>query len=463
MACFGEKIAGYRQEMVKHLCELVQIKSVSLSGPAGMPFGEGPRRALDYTLRLADSLGFKAVDVDGYAGYAEYGEGADYIAVISHLDVVPEGSGWTYPPYSATIRDGVIYGRGVSDNKCGAIASLYALKALKDAGIPFRHKVRLIFGCSEETGMADLDYYFQKEPYPVFGFSPDSGYPIVNGEKGILDCWLCCEAGHGKIRSISSGDAFNVVPDHARAVLCRSRLSEQELRQLRLAAVPSEGGQTDFSLEESDTELTVTAYGKNCHGAHPEGGVNALLKLLLLLAQTVQEEGGMEKLLTGVSQKIGMSYDGAGMGIACSDSQSGSLTMNTGGMVSMDNEKIALSLDIRYPVSADGEQLLKQLQQAAQTCGLTAKLERLSPPLNVPGDSPWIALLADAYREMTGEQAALVTISGGTYSRKSNNTCVGFGAAGSGAHHVDEHLEIDEWMRHASIMTQALFHLVQKE
>ena len=129
----------------------------------------------------------------------------------------------------------------------------------------------------------------------------------------------------------------------------------------------------------------------------------------------------------------------------------------------MDNDKIALSLDIRYPVSADGEQLLKQLQQAAQTCGLTAKLERLSPPLNVPGDSPWIALLADAYREMTGEQAALVTISGGTYSRKSNNTCVGFGAAGFGAHHVDEHLEIDEWMRHASIMTQALFHLVQKE
>ena len=463
MAYFGEKIAAYRQEMVQHLCELVQIKSVSLTGPKGMPFGEGPRKALDYTLQLARSLGFTAVDLDGYAGYAEYGEGEDYIAVISHLDVVPEGSGWTYPPYSATIQEGVIYGRGVSDNKCGAIASLYALKALKDENVPFRHKVRLIFGCSEETGMEDLDYYFQKEPYPVFGFSPDSGYPIVNGEKGILDCWLKGKIGKGKISALSSGEAFNVVPDQAKAILSLPCLSQTEISLLQRMVSPPERGQNDFSLEVNHTELLLTAYGKTSHGAHPEGGVNALLKLILLLNQTVETDEGMQKFLSGVSEKIGMSYDGAGMGIACEDSQSGPLTMNAGGMVQMNGEEVAISLDIRYPVTADGEQLLQQLQQTARDIGLTVTLERLSPPLNVPGDSPWIALLADAYREMTGESAGLVTISGGTYSRKSNNTCVGFGAAGSGAHHADEHLAIDELVRHGSIMTQALYHLVQKE
>ena len=463
MACFGEKVAAYRQEMVERLCELVRIKSVSLTGPEGMPFGEGPRRALDYTLQLARSLGFTAVDVDGYAGYAEYGEGEDYIAVISHLDVVPEGSGWTDPPYSATIRDGVIYGRGVSDNKCSAIASLYALKTLKEEGIPFRHKVRLIFGCSEETGMADMDHYFQKEPYPVFGFSPDSGYPIVNGEKGILDCWLRGEIGEGKILSLSSGEAFNVVPDQAKAVLSRERLTAEEEKRLRQVIIPSDGGPADFSLEEGERKLVLTAFGKTSHGANPEGGVNALLKLICLLSRTVAEEGGMQKFLDGVSHKIGMTYDGAGMGVACSDEQSGPLTMNAGGMVRISGGEIAVSLDIRYPVSLDGEQLLERLGQSARESGLSVSLERLSPPLNVPGDSPWIALLADAYREMTGEVAALVTISGGTYSRKSNNTCVGFGAAGSGAHHADENLRIDDFIRHASIMTQALFHLVQKE
>lgn len=467
MSHFGEKIAVYRQEMVEHLCELVRIKSVSLDGPKGMPFGEGPRKALDYALQLARSLGFTAVDVDGYAGYAEYGEGEDYIAVITHLDVVPEGAGWNDPPYSATIRDGVIYGRGVSDNKCGVIASLYALKMLKEEGVPFRHRIRLIFGCSEETGMADMDYYFQKEPYPVFGFSPDSGYPIVNGEKGILDCWLKGKVEQGKIRSISSGEAFNVVPDFAQAVLSRPLLTEEEVRCLRQAADQSggveAGSPADFRLEETDMELVVSAYGKTSHGADPEAGVNALLKLIGLLSRAVKEKRGMARFLEGVAQRIGTACDGAGLGIACDDAQSGPLTVNAGGMVRIQDGEIAISLDIRYPISADGENLLMALRQSAEECGLDAELERLSPPLNVPGDSPWIGLLADAYREMTGKEAELVTIGGGTYSRKSNNTCVGFGSAGSGAHHANESLKIDDFIRHASIMTQALFHLIQKE
>ncbi|EGD49950.1 peptidase M20, partial [Thermoanaerobacter ethanolicus JW 200] len=71
-----------------------------------MPYGEGVAKALDKALEIAQSLGFRTKNVDGYVGYAEYGEGEEMIGVLGHLDVVPEGDGWTYPPYGAEIHDG---------------------------------------------------------------------------------------------------------------------------------------------------------------------------------------------------------------------------------------------------------------------------------------------------------------------------------------------------------------------
>ena len=78
--------------------EIVRIPSVE--GPAlpGKPFGRESGRSPRKTLELAESLGFRVKNVDGYAGHAEFGEGEETMGILGHLDVVPEGSGWTYPP-----------------------------------------------------------------------------------------------------------------------------------------------------------------------------------------------------------------------------------------------------------------------------------------------------------------------------------------------------------------------------
>ena len=105
----------YLDDMVATLQEVIRIPSKKGDAMPGMPFGEGPCRALEYMLAKGRELGFDTVNVDGYAGHVEYGEGDEIIAVLGHLDVVPEGDGWTYPPYGGVIANGNVYGRGACE------------------------------------------------------------------------------------------------------------------------------------------------------------------------------------------------------------------------------------------------------------------------------------------------------------------------------------------------------------
>ncbi|MCG0276560.1 MAG: Sapep family Mn(2+)-dependent dipeptidase, partial [Thermosediminibacteraceae bacterium] len=181
-----EKAIKLNEEpLIKSVCEIIKIRSVEDAPAPGKPFGEGVARALEYALDLSRSFGFRTKNLDNYIGWAEWGEGAEMVGILVHLDVVPEGSGWTYPPFGGEIHDGKIYGRGAVDNKGPAMAALYALKTLKDAGVKFKRRVRVIFGTNEESGMKCIKYYLEHDEEPTMAFSPDAEYPIINGEKGI--------------------------------------------------------------------------------------------------------------------------------------------------------------------------------------------------------------------------------------------------------------------------------------
>ncbi|WJH33410.1 Sapep family Mn(2+)-dependent dipeptidase [Paenibacillus sp. CC-CFT747] len=180
----GEKVLVYREDILHHVRELIRIRSVLSEPKEGMPYGEGVHAALTYVLQLAEQLGFRTAQVDGHAGHAEYGEGEKLAAVLVHVDTVAEGDGWSVDPFQAVLRDGRIYGRGASDNKAAAIAALFCLKAVQDSGLLPKKRIRIIFGTNEENGMTDLDHYFEKEPLPDYGFTPDAAYPIIHAEKG---------------------------------------------------------------------------------------------------------------------------------------------------------------------------------------------------------------------------------------------------------------------------------------
>ena len=170
--------------MIDTLARWIRVPSVRAERSAdNAPFGAQVRRALDVAMEDMARLGMNPRDVDGYCCDGEIGTGDEVIAVLAHLDVVPEGEGWHHDPYGAEIVDGRMVGRGTSDDKGPGVAALFAMKAIVDAGIPLRRRCRLILGCDEECGMQDLEYYEKKIGLPAKGFSPDADFPLINTEK----------------------------------------------------------------------------------------------------------------------------------------------------------------------------------------------------------------------------------------------------------------------------------------
>ena len=169
-----DHVLARKDEMIACLRETVSIPSVQQEPAPGAPYGIPVRQCLDQVADAAEKLGFSPVSVDNHVLWCEYGTGEEMVAVLGHLDVVPAGDGWTCDPWGGEIKDGKIWGRGTTDDKGPSIAALFALAALRDSGLPLRRRVRLLLGCNEETGSADIKYYLaQGGEVPVMGFTPD--------------------------------------------------------------------------------------------------------------------------------------------------------------------------------------------------------------------------------------------------------------------------------------------------
>ena len=164
-----------KENMISNLQNLIKIPSVyEESSNPNIPFGKNTVTALNYILELGNQLGFRKKNIDNYCGYIEFGTGKELIGIVGHLDVVPEGENWTYPPFEGKIVDNKIYGRGSIDDKGPVIASLYAMKAImdycNDNCITLNKRVRLILGLNEERDWKCIDYYKKHEEIPSIRF-----------------------------------------------------------------------------------------------------------------------------------------------------------------------------------------------------------------------------------------------------------------------------------------------------
>ncbi|MDO4701299.1 MAG: Sapep family Mn(2+)-dependent dipeptidase [Erysipelotrichaceae bacterium] len=179
-----EMVDSLKEELIQEVCNLVSINSIKDTPLNDAPFGKGCKEVLDYIIDLGKQDGFLTKNVDGYMAYVQSHPGDKHIGVFGHLDVVSVEGEWMYPPFSATIADGRIYGRGALDNKGPIMAAYFALKALKKVGVTLKHPIRIVFGADEESGMSDIEYYLKKEPLPYMGFTPDNKFPAIYGYRG---------------------------------------------------------------------------------------------------------------------------------------------------------------------------------------------------------------------------------------------------------------------------------------
>ncbi len=449
------------KQLLTATSEIIKIRSVRETPQEGMPFGEGPAKALNYALDLAKSFGLETKNLDNYAGWAQWGEGDEMIGILVHLDVVPEGSGWTFPPYGGKIHNGRVYGRGAIDNKGPAMAALFALKSLKDAGIKFNRRVRVIFGTDEESGFECMEYYKKYDEPPTMGFSPDANYPIINGEKGILTFSFASlfdekKADQGaKLLSFKGGHRPNMVPDYAEAHIAGNIDEITDAVESAINTVPG-----NFEVEEKQDRVIIKSYGVSAHASTPEKGKNACMLLANLLGK-VRLSKPYSDFVEFLNDKIGLDTTGKGLGIDFKDDISGQLTFNVG-ILESDENKATVTINIRYPIKYKGEEIIEQIRKNTPEF---IQIENISDnkPHYVPEDSIIIQKLKYAYEKVTGEKAYCFSIGGGTYARMFDN-CVAFGPIFPGkpelAHQVDEYIEVEDLFKNLRIYTYVLKELI---
>lgn len=388
------------------------------------PFGPEVTKALEHFLSCAERLGFKTKNIDNMAGWAEAGEGAELIGILAHLDVVPVGdlSEWKYPPFSATVAEEKLWGRGSVDDKGPAFAALYAVKSLMDAGRLNGKRIRLIVGGDEESGSRCMERYVKSEEIPAYSFSPDSSFPLINAEKGMMKISVTEEFVDiadfisPRLVSMKGGFRFNVVPDRAEAIFDGS-FSNAHLDALR--ANPKLG------VIEQNGKTHVRAFGKTGHAMAPEMGENAVLTLFKALSDDVEwSPTAAQRFVRGVAA-IFADTRGDAAGISRSDEVSGPLTWNLA-IVDLDEKSGTIKLDVRYPVTENAEKLEADLRALFEKQGMKMTVERHSPSLFVPPETPLIQKLLAAYTNVTGEKAEAKSTGGGTYCRSMPNS-VSFG------------------------------------
>lgn len=420
---FGKKILDYKEDILNDLKTLLEIKSVSSEG------SENCKKALDFILKRAEESGLTVKNIKDKAGHIELGSGGELRGVLTHLDVVPAGKNWSVEPFTLTRKNGRLYGRGIVDDKGASIIDLYCLKALKDNHVKGKNTVRCIFGTDEEIGMSDMETYFSEEPLPEMSFTPDSDYGICFAEKGILQIKIS----GGKNNSIIefyAGSAVNAVPEEARAVY----YSNNELKE--------------------DSFL-----GKAAHACMPDKGKNAAAGLIMLLKNNEVE---LSSLLTFINDKISNETNGESLGIKMSDEPSGELTCNLG-KVRINEAESYFTLDIRYPVTKDGNKIYKLIKLLCESYNLKTEIIHNIEPLYLPKDSKIVSTLSKAYEDITGEKPELYSTGGGTYARMLKGKGVAFGPAfkedNVNMHNADESIDEEMFFTHAKICLQAIYKL----
>ena len=450
---FGEKILDYWDDILKDLKEMVAIPSVAKGADGKYPFGKDAAAAVDKAMELCAKYDLNAKNCDYYAMHAEIGSGEENAVVMAHLDVVPAGEGWLSDPFTMDIRDGFAYGRGVSDNKGPAIVALHCLRALRDAGVVGKRKLRVVLGSAEEIGMQDMGYYFSKEQTPTMGFTPDASYGLCHCEKGLFRFAVTGPVGE-KIKSFKAGTVVNAVPYKAEAdVLC----CDEGFKKLSAAA---EAAETTFDIARTEDGAHIVAHGVASHASLPQNGVNAAAHLVRLLCSVWGDKCGA--LLRFMDEKIGLTYDGSLIGVKMSDEPSGDLTFNLG-LVDIENGTGRFDVDIRYPATKKGADIDAVLRAQVESAGLTYELGSDEAPLYLPKDGPLVQLLSGAYEDVTGEKCDVFSMGGGTYARQMGGKGVAFGASfnedESNAHNCNECLNLEHYKLHAQICLEAMYRM----
>lgn len=467
---YEDKISAYfddpkvKSELVDAISRLVSVKSVKGDAQPGQPFGPGPAAALAEGLALAGEWGFSTENHENYVGSADLNDKETRLHILGHLDVVGEGTGWSTDPYTCVEKDGMLYGRGVSDDKGPVVCAMLAMRCVRELGLPLSSNARLIMGTDEESGSGDIAHYYSKHPYAPWTFTPDADFPVINIEKGHYHpsfgrSWAE-ETALPRVIAFNGGFRTNVVPPEAHCTI--AGLDVQTVETIAAQLSPETG--TPFTITALEDGVQIHCAGKNAHAASPDGGINAISALLALLCRLPLAECASTQALTAMHTLFPFGDTrGKALGIAQEDAESGPLTLNLA-LMSLTAAGFTAKFDVRFPLSSNEDNCKNTCEASLKQYGITVTDDPDMTTVHcVPSDSELVTTLLRCYETYTGVQNAKpLAIGGGTYVHDIPGG-VAFGCEFPGfdpkMHAPDEQACVEHLLCSCKIFAQAIFDL----
>ena len=469
---YREKIDAYidskKDEMIEDLKTLVRIDSQRGRAKEGKPFGDGPAKVVAAAEGLMKQYGLQTTNYDNYVVTGDFGTQEKALDILAHLDVVPVTEDWTVTePFQPKVVDGRIYGRGTADDKGPAIAALYALRAIRELGLPMKKSVRLILGSDEECGSGDLEDYYAKEQEAPYTFTPDADFPLINIEKGSFkgefSADFPAEDAKAYVVSFTSGDKVNVVPARATLVVAGVEAAVVEEAAARVTAQTNVAFTTE---SQADGTVKVSARGVAAHASTPAEGKNALTATLrLITALPLDATKGLTALLGLEALFPYEDTCGKQAGIDRENEESGALTLCFS-IMDYTPEHLHAIFDARLPIGCTKENTSYPVKEALAQYGITLDNDELREPHCVPGDSWFVQTLLGSYERYFGKKGKALSTGGGTYVHELERG-VAFGCmvpeVDNHMHGDDEFMEIEMLLRSAKIFADAILKICNAE
>jgi succinyl-diaminopimelate desuccinylase len=474
-----EIVEKHREEIIKGLSELLKFNTVS-----GATDEEGTKtykseieRCLAYLQHASVEMGFEWKNYDNLVAYTDYPAGSSFIALPVHIDVVPPGDGWKYGPFDGTVAEDIIWGRGCQDDKGPVIQMLWAMNVLKMLDLPLKRGVRMIIGTTEECGdWIDIKHYFEVDKAPEFSIVPDAAFPIINGEKGLVNLKVEADlladpssnVGGYRLASAIAGERSNIVPP--RAELRFSGDADADFSQLQREVERFLHQNPEAKAEVSSTrghDAIVTFHGKSAHGSLPQEGHSAAVDMLKYITESgfvSDDEADLAMFL----YECGSDLTGGRLGLSENHSFIGPTTVNLGILRwegpkahAIFNTRNTMGLSVAETIRRGTEKVMEFATETGFSMSANANGKALEPIYVDPAKHPeFISALKEAYTTVTDREATLHAMGGTTYAKAFPNA-VCFGPVDMSeeeelAHQVDERVSVDHHLRNVKIYAYAV-------
>ncbi len=415
------RIAGRRDDLVALTRDLIRIPTVN-------PPGDVYTDCAEFLGRRLAARGFRVeyVRAEGAPGDSDRYPRTNVVARIEgrepgpcvhfngHIDVVPAGQGWTVDPFEGVVKDGRVYGRGACDMKGGIAASIIAVEAILEEGIPFPGALEISGTVDEESGgyggvghLAKLGYFSRPRVDHVIIPEPLNVDRVCIGHRGVW--WAEIET-KGRVAHGSMPFLGNCAVRHMGAVLHRI---ETELIP-RLAA--------------KRTAMPVV----------PEGARQSTLNVNAIHGGQPEEHGGLPSPMVP--------------------------------------DRCRMVIDRRYLIEEDPEEVKAEITGILEDLrrdrpGFDYELREVLAflPTLTDADAPVVRAVGAAIETVLGRPAAQV-VSPGTYDQKHIarvghlKDCIAYGPGILDlAHQPDEYVDIDDMIHSAQVMAMAALSLLRRE